>query len=157
MRNLVICGVITMAISVSGFQCAQRNPIEDRPVAAGTPIPADLSDGSTNNDINWGGLGISMMVNQNSVTMEFDCADATINAGLKVDASGKFVQKGELTSRRPGPERADRPPVEPRAVNFEGKIAGKAMTVRMTDEKTGELLGSYTLENGKAGRLRRCL
>ena len=105
---------------------------------------------------NWGGPGISMVVEKSSATIEFDCADATISSRMKTDKSGKFTATGLLTRAGPGPIRLG---VTPKAqqVRFEGKVTGKMMTMTVKFVESGEVIGKYSLEQDKPAKLRRCL
>ena len=105
---------------------------------------------------NWGGPGISMVVEKGSVSVEFDCASATISSRMKTARDGKFAVNGLITRDRPGPVRLDAMP-KAEKVRFEGKVTGKQMTMTVKFVDSGEVIGKYTLEQDKPARLRRCL
>jgi hypothetical protein len=108
-----------------------------------------ISDGT------WGGQHIKIVVENGSATVEYDCANGTINGPLNLDRSGKFSLSGTHVSERGGPIRLNMPR-KGQAAQFTGWTDGKKMTltVKLSDSK--EDLGTFTLEKGSDGRLRKC-
>jgi len=104
---------------------------------------------------NWGGIGIGLNVEPTAVTIEFDCATAEITRNLMIDKAGNFSTDGVYIRRTPGALRIKFPPKRTPA-RFEGKIAGKTMTLKITLTETGEKIGDFTLQRGKAPTIRRC-
>ena len=104
---------------------------------------------------NWGGQGIAMVVEKSSATIEFDCANATINSRMRIKG-GKFTVTGLLTRAGPGPVRLGFTP-KAQEVLFEGKVTGKQMTMTVKFVESGEVIGKYSLEQDKPAKLRRCL
>lgn len=104
---------------------------------------------------NWGATGIAVVVEENGVKIEFDCAVGEIKEKLTVDENGEFNADGLYTPESFGPIREDNPP-KSQPARYEGKISGDTMTlnVRLIDKK--EKIGDYTLERGKFARLRKC-
>lgn len=104
---------------------------------------------------NWGGTGINVVVEKKSVNVQYDCAEGEMSGPLKTDKKGNFRVDGFHTRHAFGPTRLDN---MPRALpaRYEGKIIGNVMTVKVTLTKTNEVVGEFTLERGKTGRLRRC-
>ncbi len=105
---------------------------------------------------NWGATGVNAVVEKKTVAIQFDCAEGEIrqplmidkNGGLKVDG---FYKRGTFGPIRMGHE----PKFEP--ARYEGKITGKVMRFKITLIGTNEVVGEFTLEQGKTGRLHRCL
>ncbi len=103
----------------------------------------------------WGGIGLAITVEENSVSMEFDCATAEITQKLVTDSSGNFKADGFFIPQTPGPIRKDVLPKRLPAV-FEGKVSDNMMTMKITLAQTNVLIGDYSLELGKQVRLNKC-
>ncbi|HEV7397501.1 MAG TPA: hypothetical protein VGN86_13395 [Pyrinomonadaceae bacterium] len=103
----------------------------------------------------WGGQHIRLEVTNGSATIEYDCANGTINGPLNLDRSGKFRLTGTHVSEMGGPIRINQPR-KGQAAQFTGWTDGKKMTltVKLSDSK--EDLGTFSLEKGSDGRLRKC-
>ena len=104
---------------------------------------------------NWGATGIAVVVEENGVKIEFDCAVGEIKEKLTVNENGEFNADGTFTKESFGPIRVDNPP-KSQPARYEGKISGDKMTlnVRLIDKK--EKIGDFTLERGKFARLYKC-
>jgi hypothetical protein len=103
----------------------------------------------------FGGTGIIVTVEKNSVKIEYDCADGEISQSLKTDKKGYFKVEGVHKGPNAGPTRAN----DTRKrddVRYEGQITGKVMMLKVTNVKTGEVLGEFTLERGKSPVMHRC-
>ncbi len=158
-KYLLTFSALAAALWVTAAACTTSAVIENsEPVLSSGNSEAnelelsggDLKPGS------WGGTGIGMVVEKNSATIEFDCADATIPSRIRTAKDGKFTVTGTMTRLRPGPLREDKPPVQEQ-VRFEGKVSAKQMSLTVKFAATGEVIGNYSLEYGKSGRIRRCL
>lgn len=104
----------------------------------------------------WADNGIILNVNEDSVDIQFACADARIDRPLMTDSGGNFSADGIFETLRPGPTRAgDSGNKKP--AHFEGKITGNKMAIHIALTQTDEVIGQYNLELGKSVRLRRCL
>jgi hypothetical protein len=101
----------------------------------------------------WGGTGIAMTVTDGGASIQFDCASGSITKQLRMKRDGSFSAEGTLMRNGPGPIRAD---ALGRPVIFKGKVTGKAMTLQMTDAKSGDKLAEYTVQQGQSARLHRC-
>lgn len=101
----------------------------------------------------WGGPHINMNVRSRSATIEYDCASGMIQGPLVVDAAGSFHLGGTHTAERGGPVRADEQPREQPAV-YTGTVKGNTMT--LTVKIAGEDEETFTLEQGKPGKLFKC-
>jgi len=103
----------------------------------------------------WGGMGISLTVGQDSSRIQYDCASGEITEKLTVDRNGNFSARGFHTHRTPGPEREDQPPARQPAT-YTGHIAGDQMTLKVILTADGTQVGNFQLERGNGGRLHRC-
>jgi hypothetical protein len=101
----------------------------------------------------WGGTGAQMSVSDAGASIDFDCASGSINKQLRMKRGGGFTAEGTFMRSGPGPIRIGD---EGRPVIYNGKVTGKVMTVRITDKKTGESVGEYTVTKGQPTRLHRC-
>ena len=101
----------------------------------------------------WGGTHIQIEVGEKSATIEYDCANGSIDGPLVVDGNGKFSWRGTHRMERGGPIRADEKPKEYPAT-YTGSVNGNTMTLTLKisdmDEET------FTLEKGKPGDLFKC-
>jgi hypothetical protein len=103
---------------------------------------------------NWGGQNIILDVTESDAKVQFSCSHGTIDEAI-VLKDGKFSAKGTFTREGPGPLREDDPSTKQPAV-YRGSVQDKIMTLTVTLTKTNEEAGSFTLEYGKPGRVRRC-
>lgn len=158
-KYLLALTALAAALCVTAAACTTSTVIENsEPVLSYRNSEAyelELSGGDLKPGT-WGGIGIGMIIEKNSATVEFDCADATISSRIKTAKDGTFNVMGIMTRLRPGPLREDKPPVEQR-VRFDGKVTDKQMNLTVKVDATGEVIGNYSLEYGKSGRIRRCL
>jgi hypothetical protein len=101
----------------------------------------------------WGGTHIHVEVGEKSATIEYDCANGSIDGPLVVDGKGKFSWRGTHRMERGGPIRADEKPKEYPAT-YTGSVNGNTMTLTLKvsdlDEET------FTLEKGNPGDLFKC-
>src|SRR5437764_9602438 len=74
----------------------------------------------------FGGTGIIVTVKNNSVKIEYDCADGEISQQLKTDKNGNFKVDGSHLGPNVGPIRRD-DQRKPELVRYEGKIVDKLM------------------------------
>ena len=121
-----------------------------------TLIPGlDRSDAMQNiKSGTWGGQGISLSVEDDSATVEYDCGHGTISGPLKVNSDGHFALNGTHVHERGGPVRQG---VNNRgvAVTYSGWTDGKRMTLQVTFTESKQAV-DYELEYGRTGRLRKC-
>ena len=111
----------------------------------------------------WGATGISFDVSANSVGVEFNNAHANIGRRPKLNRKDEFDVVGLYNSEGPPaiyiqPVRPDQPLVNSdnrpgQEAHFRGKVSGKKMSLTISVAKTGETLGTYTLEFGKSGTI----
>jgi len=104
----------------------------------------------------WGGQGISLEINDSGADINYDCAHGSISGKIVPDGDGKFVAKGFHVREHGGPVRED----ENRAgqpVTYQGSIEGETMTLTVTLSESKEKVGTFTLMQGKSGRVRKCM
>ncbi len=104
----------------------------------------------------WGATGIGLVVEENAVKIEYDCADGEIEQKLMLDKDGNFSVNGFYIPQHGGPVREDAP-LERKLARFEGKVTDKTMTLIVTLAESKETVGKFVLERDKAPRIRRCL
>jgi hypothetical protein len=104
----------------------------------------------------WGGNGISLVVEAASSHIGYDCASGEISEKLTLDRNGNFSARGFHVPRTPGPDRLDNPPNR-KPATYTGHVSGETMTLKVVLTGDGTLIGEYQLERGRSGRLHRCL
>jgi len=103
----------------------------------------------------WGGAHIRIQVNERSASVEYDCANGSIEGPLTLDSKGRFNWRGFHRREHGGPIRIDEKPNSTPAT-YTGWIKGDAMTVTVKLEGSDEPLGTFTLERGTRGRIFKC-
>ena len=103
----------------------------------------------------WGGQHISLEVTARGVSIEYDCAHATIDKRIVLDRNGRFDVSGRQFSERGGPVRQGYES-HGYAVRFVGELKGKEMSLTVTNSETHESIGSFTLKYGQQPRLMKC-
>lgn len=103
----------------------------------------------------WGANGIILNVEENGVTIQYECADGVIEDSLKVNEQNAFEANGFHIRQRGGPIRVDAKLARQPAF-YEGKISGNTMTLKVTLIETKEVIGEFILERGKTPRMTRC-
>lgn len=97
-----------------------------------------------------------MDVDANGAQLDFDCAHATINQPLKLDANGNFDAAGLYVRERGGPVRSD-DDQSGQPARFKGRLAGNSLTLTIALEGAAESIGPFTLEFGKYARVFKCM
>jgi hypothetical protein len=121
-------------------------------LACSTPIsPGDRVGAGT-----WGGEHVALDVTTNGGRIEYDCAHGDLGEPLELDQSGRFDVTGTHTREHGGPVREDEKS-ESRPARYAGRVDGRRMTLTVTLMDTGEILGTFALTQGVAGRLTKCL
>lgn len=121
-------------------------------VACSTPTsPGDRVAAGT-----WGGEHVALQVTADRGRVEYDCAHGDLAEPLAVDRSGRFDVTGTHTLEHGGPVREDEKPIS-RPARYAGRVDGGRMTLTVTLTDTGEILGIFTLTQGVASRLTKCL
>lgn len=102
----------------------------------------------------WGGQHISLEVSAKGVTVEYDCAHATIDRAIVLDVNGRFKASGRQFQEHGGPVREDEPSGYP--VVFFGKVKGKTLTLTVQNSGTKEEIGTFNLVHGAQPKLFKC-
>ena len=103
----------------------------------------------------WGGPHIRIEVGQGSATIEYDCANGTIDGPFTLDSKGRFNWRGTHNREHGGPIRIDEKP-NSRAAIYSGFVKGDTMTLTVKLANTNEVLDSFTLRRGSTGRIFKC-
>jgi hypothetical protein len=104
----------------------------------------------------WGGTHIQMTVANGSATIEYDCANGTINGPLRLDSRGRFSLLGKHVREhgaavRMGEEDNSAP------ARYTGWTDGKTMKLTVTLVNPTTEVGTFQLTRGSAGRVFKCL
>ena len=105
----------------------------------------------------WGGQHIHLDIEAKTATIEFDCAHGTIKGPLVTDAKGNFSLKGTYAPERRGPVRSDDAAAAEQAAVYSGSVQGQTMTLSMRLEGQDSPLETFTLTQGKTGKIRKCM
>lgn len=132
---LTACLLLFLGVAYSGIE---GKPRKMQTIPAGT----------------WGGQHISIEIENGAATIDYDCANGTINGPFKVDRNGKFSLSGTHVREHGGPIRIDRP-LQSQPARFTGWTDGKKMTLKVTVNNDQEI-GSFDLVHGSPGRIRTC-
>jgi hypothetical protein len=103
----------------------------------------------------WGGPHIRVDVGSRSATIDYDCANGTIDGPLTLDSKGRFSWRGTHHSERPGPIRIDQQS-SGQPVIYTGFVKGTTMDLTVKFAGSGVLLDTFTLKRGGAGRVFKC-
>jgi len=103
----------------------------------------------------WGGMHIRIEVEQRSATIDYDCANGTIDGPLTVDSNGRFSWRGTHTREHGGPIRMNEQS-NGRPAIYTGWVKGDTMTLTVKLADTNEVIATYTLKRGSAGRVFKC-
>jgi hypothetical protein len=104
----------------------------------------------------WGGEHIALQVNESNASIEFDCANGTIDQPLLTDTGGHFGITGVYVREHGGPAHpGQRPDSHP--ARYSGWTDGKKMTLTVTLTDTNQTIGTFTLELGREPMVTKCL
>jgi hypothetical protein len=103
----------------------------------------------------WGGDHVAMTVGATSTHLEFDCAHGDIPGVLSV-TNGDLAANGTFVREHGGPIRVD-DQLDQHPALYSGQVSSGRMklSIRLTD--SGEVVGSFDLIQGMAGRVVKCL
>ena len=104
----------------------------------------------------WGGEHVVLDVTADRGRIEYDCAHGDLAGSLAVDRGGRFDVTGTHTPEHGGPVREDEKPTS-RPARYSGRVEGRRMTLTVTLADNGDILGTFALTQGVAGRLTKCL
>lgn len=103
----------------------------------------------------WGGEHIAMEVTDAGATIEYDCANGRITGKIAPDADGEFEAKGIHKRERGGPMRQGEDEGQPAV--YRGSVKDETMTLTVEFVENNESVGTFTLTQGKTGRIRKCM
>ena len=103
----------------------------------------------------WGGSHIRIEVGPRSATIDYDCANGTIDGPFTLDSKGRFKWRGTHHQEHGGPIRIDEKPSS-RPTIYSGWIKGDTMTLTVKLADTNEVVETYTLKRGSSGRVFKC-
>jgi hypothetical protein len=103
----------------------------------------------------WGGPHIRIDVGARSATIDYDCANGTIDGPLTIDSKGRFAWRGAHHREHPGPIRVDVQSNNRPAI-YSGSVKGDTMTLTVKLSDTNEVVETYTLKRGRFGRVFKC-
>lgn len=104
---------------------------------------------------NWGGQNVRLQVTENGAQLQFNCAHGSIEQPLTLDSEGNFSAKGTIVAEAMGPLHEDNLP-KPQPVTYSGTVRDRSMTLTVALTESNEKPGTYSLEQGKTGRIFRC-
>jgi hypothetical protein len=104
----------------------------------------------------WGGSHIRIDVEASSATVNYDCANGSINGPLTIDRKGNFTWRGSHNREHGGPIRIDEQSNSRPAI-YSGSIKGDTMTLTVKLADTNEVVETFTLKRGSPGRVFKCL
>ena len=102
----------------------------------------------------WGGQHVRAEIADGGAQFEFDCARGSVAQAIVIDGSGNFDMSGKFATEHPGPVRDEES--NDRAVRYSGTVKDQEMTLTITDTRTKEVIGNFTLKRGSEGRLMKC-
>jgi hypothetical protein len=103
----------------------------------------------------WGAPHIRIEVAAGSATIDYDCANSTIEGPLTFDSKGRFTWHGAYNREGPGPIRVETSANSQRAT-YTGTVKGDTMTLTVKLAGSSDAIGTYTLKRGGAGRVFKC-
>jgi hypothetical protein len=103
----------------------------------------------------WGGPHIRIEVGPRSATIEYDCANGTIDGPLTFDSRGRFTWRGTHNREHAGPIRADEGSNGQPAV-YTGTVKGDTMVLTLKLAGSNEVIDRFTLKRGGPGRVFKC-
>jgi hypothetical protein len=104
----------------------------------------------------WGGSHVSLEITGETARIEYDCAHGTLDGPIVLDGEGRFEAAGTHTPERGGPVREGEDD-SGQPARYRGKVTGKTLTLTVALSGSGEEVGTFTLTQGAAGRLVKCL
>jgi hypothetical protein len=103
----------------------------------------------------WGTAHIRIQVEPRSASIEYDCANGTIDGPFTIDSRGRFTWRGTHNREHPGPIRMDQKRNSRPAI-YTGWVKGDTMTLTVKLADPNEVLETYTLKRGSEGRVFKC-
>ena len=103
----------------------------------------------------WGAPHIRIDVGQGSATIDYDCANGTIDGPLTFDSKGRFTWRGTHRREGPGPIRVGHE-LKGSPALYTGSIKDDTMTLTVKLTDSNEVVDTYTLKRGSFGRVFKC-
>lgn len=103
----------------------------------------------------WGGEHVRLQISEDAAEIEFDCARGAIRGAIPLDEQGRFEVPGSYVRERPGPIRVGDEPKQ-RPASYAGSIRDQTMTLRVTLTDSKESIGTFSLQHGSGGTVRKC-
>lgn len=137
MLNKRLLVIVTGILAVTFTACSE-DPVR--------PIPIEGQ---------WGADGLIVVIEHHGGTLEYDCAQGTIDEPVVLNSRGRFDVLGTHTPDCGGPC----PPGEPivRPSRYQGSIVGDTLLITVTLTDTGVVIGSFTVVRDASGRLHKCV
>jgi hypothetical protein len=105
---------------------------------------------------NWGGDGIAMTVDSAGADFQFNCAHGDISGLLVADSAGHINRVGAYVRDHGGPIVQGSVP-DSHPASYTGSVAGANMTLTIRLIDSGDVIGTFTLTQGAAGRVVACV
>lgn len=105
----------------------------------------------------WGGEHIKLVITSTGATLEYDCANGTIDEPLRPDKDGNFKAPGTHVFERGGPGRPVEPPPKRHPAFYRGWTNGIEMRITVILLDTKREFGSFKLGKGRRPVLEKCL
>ena len=143
MKLVIVCAVLALiahggSCSSAGTDSKSISPHQGEALATGI----------------WGGEHIHAEVTERGAEIEFDCAHGSIPQQIMLDNSRQFDASGTYSPEHAGPIRDDENNSRP--VRYKGSVTEPAITLTISDSKTKEIIGTFTLRLGNEGRIMKC-
>lgn len=103
----------------------------------------------------WGGSHAGIEFQGGLADVQFDCASGTIDEPITPGVGGKFLAKGTYRAGAPGPIRVGQI-FKSQPARYSGEVIEQVMTLNVALED-GTALGPFTMTEGAAPQLMRCL
>ena len=103
----------------------------------------------------WGGPHAGIAFQGGLAEVQFDCASGTIDVPVYPAKDGAFTARGTFRAGEPGPVRVGQI-FRSEPANYSGHVVKNLMTLTITLDD-GTAVGPYTLAQGAAPQLTRCL
>jgi hypothetical protein len=103
----------------------------------------------------WGGQHVGVIFEGGLAKVELDCASGTIDGAVFPAKNGEFTAKGSIRTGTGGPVRVGQI-FRSEPASYAGHVAKNVMTITITLDD-GTAVGPYTLTQGAAPQLTRCL
>jgi hypothetical protein len=94
-------------------------------------------------------------VNDSGATLEYDCANSTIDEPIVLDREGNFDVRGKYMREHGGPIRSDEVS-DSSTARYVGQVRDKELTLTITIPDKKETIGNFTLTHGSEGRVMKC-